>query len=171
MKNGDICPLCGEGHLIKKAEQDEITYKGRVKQVTDIYYSCDHCHVEQAGAQELKYNKRAMNEFKKEVDGLLTGKEVLDIRVKLGLTQDEAALVFGGGPNAFTKYENNDVIQSESMDKLLRIAETYPAVFADLCEKAAVSNRIQKTVFARVSFSSSWANEFAVETTILEKTH
>ncbi|WP_417028127.1 type II toxin-antitoxin system MqsA family antitoxin [Citrobacter sp.] len=171
MKNGDICPLCGKGHLTKKMDVDQITYKGRMKQVTDTYFTCDSCRVEQAGASELKYNKRAMNCFKKEVDGLLTGKEVYDIRIRLGLTQDEASLVFGGGPNAFTKYENNDVIQSESMDKLLRVASSYPVVFSDLCEKAGVSTKIQATWFKQVSFSNSLVNEFAVETTLLEKMH
>ncbi len=80
-------------------------------------------------------------------------------------------LFFGGGPNAFTKYENDDVIQSESMDKLLRVANSYPAVFADLCEKAGVSTKIQTTWFKQVSFSNAWVSEFAVETTLLEKTH
>lgn len=171
MKNGEICPLCGKGHLTKKMDEDKITYKGQTKQVTDTYFTCGFCHVEQAGASELKQNKRVMNCFKKEVDGLLTGKEVHGIRIRLGLTQDEASLVFGGGPNAFTKYENDDVIQSESMDKLLRVANSYPAVFADLCEKAGVSTKIQTTWFKQVSFSNAWVSEFAVETTLLEKTH
>ena len=68
-----------------------------------------------------------MIEFRKKVDGLLTGSQVRSIRKSLGLNQAEAARVFGGGPVAFSKYENDDVTQSEAMDKLLRLASRLPA--------------------------------------------
>ena len=43
-----------------------------------------------------------------------------------GLTQKQAAKVFGGGSNAFAKYEAEDVVQSVGMDKLLRLAVEVP---------------------------------------------
>jgi HTH-type transcriptional regulator/antitoxin MqsA len=58
--------------------------------------------------------------FKKEVDGLLTGAQVRALRERLGINQSEAAKIFGGGLVAFSKYESDDVSQSEAMDKLLR---------------------------------------------------
>lgn len=76
--------------------------------------------------------------FKKEVDGLLTGAEVHALREKLGLSQAEAAQVFGGGPVAFSKYENDDVAQSEAMDKLLRLAAELPGVFELLSRRAGL---------------------------------
>ena len=139
MKNQGLCPICGEGKLSMKMEMDEVVYKGVSKQVATNYCICSHCHVEQAGAKELKANKRIMNEFKKEVDGLLTGKNIFKIRRSLGLTQDQASLVFGGGSNAFTKYENDDVTQSDSMDKLIRLAAEMPAAFNKLCADANVT--------------------------------
>lgn len=164
MKNLAVCPICGEGHLTKRMEMDEIVYKSKTKQVTDTYYICDHCHIEQSGAKELKSNKRTMNEFKKEVDGLLTGREVFDIRNSLGLTQEQAALVFGGGPNAFTKYENNDVIQSESIDKLMRLAYRLPAAFSELCDMAGIKQEHSK-MFPRSSMAFTYSgDEFSIDT-------
>jgi HTH-type transcriptional regulator/antitoxin MqsA len=68
-----------------------------------------------------------MTDFYREADGLLTGNQIKAIRDDLGLTQAEAAKVFGGGKNAFTKYENGDVTQSVAMDKLIRTAYAVPA--------------------------------------------
>ncbi|HCU0191106.1 TPA: type II toxin-antitoxin system MqsA family antitoxin [Citrobacter koseri] len=165
MKNLAVCPICGEGHLTMRMEMDEITYKGKTKQITDIYYICDHCHVEQSGAKELKNNKRTMNEFKKEVDGLLTGKEVFEIRSNLGLTQDQASLVFGGGPKAFSKYETDDVIQSESMDNLIRVAAAQPAAFEFLCKRSGIKRKeiVSEPKELMFSFNNN-LEEFSVKT-------
>ena len=75
---------------------------------------------------QARDNKRRMVAFKKSVDGLLTGAEVRALRERLGLKQSDAARVFGGGVVAFSKYENDDVTQSEAMDKLMRLADRVP---------------------------------------------
>ena len=59
--------------------------------------------------------------FRKRVDELLTGAEITALRKQYKLTQGQAARRFGGGPVAFSKYENDDVAHSESMDNLLRL--------------------------------------------------
>lgn len=38
------------------------------------------------------------------------------------LTQEQAGALFGGGPVAFSKYENDDLIPDEAMANLLRLA-------------------------------------------------
>ena len=77
-----------------------------------------------------------MVEFRKKVDGLLTGSEVRTIRKNLQLSQAEAARLFGGGPVAFSKYESDDIAQSEAMDKLLRVASNVPATIEVLRKQA-----------------------------------
>jgi HTH-type transcriptional regulator / antitoxin MqsA len=134
----NICPLCEEGHLQSRTDQEELEYKGH-KGMTPLYYSeCDACGSEQADAVQTRNNKRAMLAFKKTVDGLLTGVEIKVLRSRLGINQVQAAAIFGGGPVAFSKYENDDVMQSEAMDKLLRLAEEMPAAFNNLAKKAGV---------------------------------
>lgn len=175
MKNNDLCPICGEGKLSMRSEMDEVVYKGVKKYVTANYCICNHCHVEQAGASELKANKRIMNEFKKEVDGLLTGREVLAIRTSLGITQDQASQVFGGGPNAFTKYENDDVAQSEAMDKIIRMAFRFPQVFSELCTLAGVTPAVVKFESLIVQHSIfSWSGsgeKMTAHPDVVESTH
>jgi len=131
-----ICPVCGEGRLRERVVQETTEYKGRTGE-TPLYFSeCDVCGSEQASAAQTRANKRAMIAFRKQVDGLLTGAEVRAIRERLGVNQAEAARIFGGGPVAFSKYENDDVMQSEAMDKLLRLAVDVPEAFLRLKLKA-----------------------------------
>lgn len=121
------CPVCGSGHLERHTQQEIIEYK-KAKLTVDLSFSiCDVCGVEQASDDDLRQNKRACNAAKKRFDGLLTGSEVRIIREEhFKITQGEAAEIFGGGPVAFSKYESDDVVQSEAMDKLLRVSYSVP---------------------------------------------
>jgi HTH-type transcriptional regulator/antitoxin MqsA len=134
----EICPICGEGHLEELVDKTPVEYKDN-KTVLDTFYSvCDACGCEQANAAQTRHNKRLMIAFKKEVDGNLTGMEFKDIRKRLGITQNEAAAIFGGGSVAFSKYENDDVIPSESMDNLLYVADKLPAVLTILAKRKGI---------------------------------
>ncbi|HHI93159.1 MAG TPA: type II toxin-antitoxin system MqsA family antitoxin [Gammaproteobacteria bacterium] len=130
-----LCPICGEGHLQPRIGRSPVEYKGQTSEVEFHSSVCDACESEQLDAAQLRANKRAMVAFKKQVDGLLSGAEVRALREKLGLSQADAAKVFGGGPVAFSKYESDDVAQSEAMDKLLRLAAEIPAAFEVLTHR------------------------------------
>lgn len=137
--NNKICPICGEGQLHDRVVMEETEYGGHKGQ-TPLYFSqCDACGSEQADAEQTRMNKRVMIAFRKKVDGLLTGAEVRALRERLGISQAQASQIFGGGPVAFSKYESDDVAQSEAMDKLLRVAAEMPLAFQKLKRDAGVS--------------------------------
>jgi HTH-type transcriptional regulator / antitoxin MqsA len=52
------------------------------------------------------------------------------IREQCGLSQRDAARVFGGGIKAFEKYESGEVAPSSSMSRLLLLAARRPDLFA-----------------------------------------
>ncbi|WBE25056.1 type II toxin-antitoxin system MqsA family antitoxin [Denitrificimonas caeni] len=135
-KVSPICPLCEQGVLTEQETSELTVYKGVERMLPLHFACCSECGTEQAEAKHIRANKRAMQAFKKEVDGLLTGVQMRELRESLGLTQGQAAEVFGGGPVAFSKYESDDVAQSEGMDKLLRVAQAVPAAFAWLKQHA-----------------------------------
>lgn len=54
------------------------------------------------------------------------------IRTRLGLTQEECGLLFGGGPRAFTKYEAGEIAPSAAMQRLLYCADRAPAMLGVL---------------------------------------
>ncbi len=139
MKKDFRCPICEEGNLSERVGKNRVDYKGKTTELDSHFSVCDFCGSEQANAQQVRMNKRYMVAFKKQVDGLLTGSEVRSVRERLGLTQAGAAKIFGGGPVAFSKYESDDVTQSEAMDKLLCVAVEVPEAFVYLAERAKVN--------------------------------
>jgi HTH-type transcriptional regulator/antitoxin MqsA len=76
--------------------------------------------------------------LKKRAFNLLSGKRVREIRKQLGLTIENANKVFGGGAVAFSKYENDDLCQSELMDKLIVGAEKFPEFYDYLLNRAGI---------------------------------
>lgn len=137
-KHEKNCPVCGEGCLRPQVGKNPVEYKGKMTEL-DLHYSvCDACGSEQAGPDQLRANKRAMVAFKKRVDGLLSGAEVRALRKRLRLKQSVAARIFGGGPVAFSKYESDDVAQSEAMDRLMRLAADIPEALDYLRRRAGL---------------------------------
>ncbi len=142
MKNKELCPICGEGHVTHVLDQEPATYKGQTKMLPLSHLQCDMCTSDFAGLEESRANKRAMLAFRKEVDGLLTGAEVKALRERYKINQTQAARLFGGGPVAFSKYENDDVVQSEAMDKLLRLVRKNESTFWDLVDEYGMTEEL-----------------------------
>jgi len=59
----------------------------------------------------------------------LTPLVIRAMRESCGLSQAEAARIFGGGPKAFEKYESGEVVPSAPMMKLLLLAAKRPELF------------------------------------------
>lgn len=131
-----LCPICEAGPLVPQTAENEVTYKEHTRRLPLLMSVCQACGSEQASAQQARDNKRAMLAFRKEVDGLLTGAELRALRERLGISQAQAARLFGGGPVAFSKYENDDVSQSEAMDRLIRMAAELPEALRWLAHRA-----------------------------------
>ena len=135
MENKALCAICGEGHVTAQTREVETDYKGTKALLPMHYQLCDTCTSDYAGMVESKLNKRIVMAFRKQVDGLLTGDEIVALRKQYNLKQAQAAQLFGGGPVAFSKYENDDVAQSEAMDTLLRLVRRSPEAFWALVEE------------------------------------
>lgn len=159
----EICPICGEGHLEELVDKTPVEYKNHKTELNSLYSVCDTCGCEQANATQTRYNKRLMIAFKKQVDALLTGAEIKAIRLRLGINQKEAAAIFGGGPVAFSKYENDDVIQAESMDNLLYVADKHPAVLNILAKRKNVELSQSKPQLSIVAANSHQYKEELVK--------
>ena len=151
MDTQELCPICGEGHVTAQVQEVESDYKGHKAMLPLHYRLCNVCTSDFAGAPESKLNRLALMAFRKRIDGLLTGAEITVLRKQYKLTQGQAARLFGGGPVAFSKYENDDVAQSESMDNLLRLVRRSAEAFWQLVqEKGIASEFTRQTEIATV---------------------
>lgn len=132
-----VCPICDEGTLSATSQKQSVSHKNIAELLDGFMHSeCSNCGAAITNNEQARNNKRIVVAYQKHIDGLLTGKEVKAIREKLKLTQSKASKVFGGGPVAFSKYENDDVTQSEAMDKLLRLTQYSDDVFEYLARQA-----------------------------------
>ncbi len=129
MKN---CKLCQSENTSDFVEVEGIEYKGSELQVSMAYSVCNDCKREFISKSQILQNEAALRTAKKEFDGLLSAEEIVRARQALALTQEQASRVFGGGRNAFSKYERGEVSQSVAMDKLIRVCLNHRDVFQEL---------------------------------------
>lgn len=130
MKEDNLCPVCGEDTLKQIEYSLNLEFKGKESLVDDFQRSvCESCETETTNPEQSLHNKRVALAARKSADNLLSGDRVREIRHGYGLTQHLAATIFGGGSVAFSKYEKDDVVQSTSMDRLLRVVEAVPAAY------------------------------------------
>lgn len=113
-------------------------YKGKELQVPLEYSVCDECGREFVPKPQILSGEIAVRKAKKKFDGLLSAEEIVRARAKLSISQEQASKVFGGGKNAFSKYERGEVSQSVAMDKLIRVCLRHNNVFQELAQKAGI---------------------------------
>jgi len=126
------CKLCKSEDVSDCTAAEEISYKGSTLQVSIAYSLCNNCDREFISKPQILQNETALRAAKKDHDGLLSSEEIIWARRTLSLTQEQASRVFGGGRNAFSKYERGEVSQSAAMDKLIRICLNHREIFHEL---------------------------------------
>jgi HTH-type transcriptional regulator/antitoxin MqsA len=129
------CKICKSEDISGFVEVEDISYKGKTLQVSIAYSVCNNCNREFVSKPQIIQNELALRAVKKTFDGLLSSEEIVRAREELSLTQEQAARVFGGGRNAFSKYERGEVSQSVAMDKLIRICLNHRDIFRELARE------------------------------------
>lgn len=61
----EICPICNEGHLDRRAEVTPVEYNGKTVPLNTQYSVCDSCGSEQANPHQTRNNKQASLDFRK----------------------------------------------------------------------------------------------------------
>ena len=137
-----ICPVCGEAAATAVTFSDTFKHNGANLVVHGLEaYRCANCHSEPIVPEQIRRHQLRITDAKRAADGLLSGRQIRAARELLGLSQQEAAVIFGGGPNGFSKYERGETAQSVAMDRLLRLVTADPSRLAELREMAGGSQR------------------------------
>jgi HTH-type transcriptional regulator/antitoxin MqsA len=127
-----ICGACGEVGLRAICSRVTVEYEGNAGSIVELSHSCDECGALLFDESDVRENKRSWNKFRKQFDLIPLGCEIRVMRERAGLTQLQAAKIFGGGPVAFSKYECDDLIPDGAMVNLLRLAIAFPETIAKL---------------------------------------
>ena len=122
------CPNCENIEMVEKIMDIPYTYKGNstaIKQVAGKHCpQCDEFILSDTEAQRVS---EAMLVFNKKVNAESVDPAFISgVRKKLQLDQKEAAVIFGGGVNAFSRYESGKAVPPVALVKLFKILDTHP---------------------------------------------
>jgi len=94
---------------------------------------CPACAEVVLGASESDRYGAAVKAFIKQVNAAIVDPGfVAGVRKKLALDQREAAEIFGGGVNAFSRYETGKTKPPLALVKLLRVLDRHPELLDEL---------------------------------------
>jgi HTH-type transcriptional regulator/antitoxin MqsA len=134
------CTECNRGTLHPSTWEADFRHGDAMVHVANLEcHRCDNCGADPVFAEQIRRNQTKIADAKRLHDGMLTGTQIKAVRERFGLTQAQASAVFGGGTNAFSKYERGDVIQSIAMDRLIKIADVVPDAMAFLRDEAQLA--------------------------------
>ncbi len=122
------CPSCAASELLHDTRDMPYTYKGEstlIPTVTGDF--CPACDESILNAVESRRTMNFMLDFNKQVNASIVDPGfIASVRKKLALDQREAAELFGGGVNAFSRYENGKTKPPLALVKLLKILDRHP---------------------------------------------
>ncbi len=122
------CPRCGAAKLVHDTRDLPYTYKGESTTIAAVAGDyCPACGEAVLDAVESARTGAAMLEFNKQVNASIVDPQfIASVRKKLRIGQREAAEIFGGGVNAFSRYENGKTKPPLALVKLLKLLERHP---------------------------------------------
>lgn len=112
-----------------------LTYKGDSITFDMPGWYCDASDESIHSGADLKVSDRMLNRLKARTEGLLEPEQIRRIRKKLSLTQQRAGNLIGGGPRAFQKYENGDLLPSRAISSALVLLDPDPSALTVLEER------------------------------------
>jgi HTH-type transcriptional regulator / antitoxin MqsA len=122
------CPVCGAAELVHDTRDLPYTYKGETTTIPAVTADfCSACDESITDIVETERVMREMQTFNKQVNAAIVDPSfIVSVRKKLELGQREAGEIFGGGVNAFSRYENGKTKPPLSLVKLLKVLERHP---------------------------------------------
>ena len=128
------CPDCGVAELIHDTRDLPYIYKGENTVIPTVTAQfCPACGESVTDMAETERVMREMQAFNKQVNSAIVDPSfIVDIRKKLDLGQREAAEIFGGGINAFSRYENGKTKPPLALVKLLKVLDRHPDLLSEV---------------------------------------
>lgn len=128
------CPVCGSAELVHDTRDIPHIYKGEttvIPAVTgDFCPSCGEVILDKEHGDRLS---QLMGIFHRQVNASIVDPSfIANVRKKLLLDQREAAELFGGGINAFSRYENGKTKPPLALVKLFKVLERHPDLLNEI---------------------------------------
>jgi HTH-type transcriptional regulator/antitoxin MqsA len=128
------CPVCGAAQLIHDTRDLPYTYKGETTTISAVTADfCPACDESITNMMETERVMREMQAFNKQVNAAIVDPSfIINVRKKLDLGQREAAEIFGGGVNAFSRYENGKTKPPLALVQLFKLLDRHPDLLTEI---------------------------------------
>jgi HTH-type transcriptional regulator / antitoxin MqsA len=128
------CPACGMAELVNDIRDLPYTYKNESTIIPDVEGDfCSACGEVVLGANESARVSAAMLDFNKQVNAAIVDPNfIVKIRKKLALDQQEASRLFGGGVNAFSRYETGKTKPPLALVRLFQVLDRHPDLLVEI---------------------------------------
>lgn len=122
------CPVCAAAKLAHDTRDMPYIYKSESTVIATVTGDfCPACGEVVLDTVESTRTSAAMLRFNKQVNASIVDPDfIAGVRKKLALDQLEAAEIFGGGVNAFSRYENGKTKPPLALIKLLKVLDRHP---------------------------------------------
>ena len=131
------CAVCDKGNLERQSKHQTLRYQGKTLRYEQPGLWCSACGEGILENADMDATERLLNDFRASVEGRLTTADLRRIRRKLHLTQKQAEEMFGGGHNAFSRYESGAARPPQSTDTLLRLLNKHPELLNEIPKSKA----------------------------------
>lgn len=128
------CPNCGAAGLVQDRRDLPYAYKGEKTIIPAVSGRwCPACGQVVLDHDEAARVSEAMIAFNRQVNASIVEPSFIrQVRKKLGLDQKEAAEIFGGGVNAFYRYEKGSTRPAVALVKLLKVLDRHPELLDEI---------------------------------------
>ena len=126
------CLKCGQKEMAHTIQDVPYTYRGHHTVISKVKgWHCFYCGEVEFDVGEGVRFAEAIKQVAKEMDAREVA-ELARIRKKLKLTQRQAALLTGGGRNAFSRYERGKARPLQSVTNLFKLLDKHPDLLDDI---------------------------------------
>jgi HTH-type transcriptional regulator/antitoxin MqsA len=137
----EICPICGEMAAQQNTKEVTYTYKNHSFEIKQPALWCEACGEGIISPIDNKAVALEMQAHRAQIDGLLEPNQIKKIRKHLKFNQKDAGLFFGGGVNAFTRYENGYNPIPKPLSMLLSLLDKHPEQLKELKSNKAYNTK------------------------------
>ena len=122
------CPSCGAAKLVHDTRDLRFSYKGESTSIPGVTGDfCPACNEAVLDRENGDRYSELTGMFRRQINAAFVSPDyIVKIRKKLDLDQREAAEIFGGGINAFSRYENGKTKPPLALVKLLKVLDRHP---------------------------------------------
>jgi len=122
------CPNCGGANLIHDTRDVTYAYKGEATTIPALTGDfCPACGEIVLDREHGDRYSESIGQFQRQINAAYVDPTyIVRVRKKLNLDQREAAEIFGGGVNAFSRYENGKTKPPLALVKLLKVLDRHP---------------------------------------------